>query len=119
MRYILFAIVFLSFGSCTEEPHLKHNLAFTKIANICASGVWNYKLISNTNGERYEFNACLAQNYNGAYNVTKRGDTLVVDIPADTSQLQSALYKMVLDVDAWPKYSHIYLGSQLLKVGSK
>lgn len=119
MKYILFAIVVLVFAGCTEEPHLKHKLGFTKMADECASGVWDYKLISNTNGERYEFNACLAQTYSGAYNVTKRGDTLAVDFPADTSQLQSALFKMVLDVDSWPKYTHIYLGSQLLKVGAK
>lgn len=119
MKYILLAIVFLSIGSCKEEPHLKHKLAFTKVANECASGVWDYKLISNTNGERYEFNACLPQEYSGTYDVARRGDTLAVTLPGDTSQVPGALYKMVLDVDAWPKYTHIYLGTQLLKLGTK
>ena len=119
MRYILLSIAFLTVASCTEEPHLKHKLAFTKTADECASGVWDYKLISNTNGERYEFNACLPQGYSGTYDVTRRGDTLAVTLPADTSQVPGALFKMVLDVDAWPKYTHIYLGTQLLKLGSK
>lgn len=119
MKYIYGLMFFCFVSACKEEVHLKHKLAFTKIGSECTSGMWNYKLVSNTNGERYEFNQCLADNYNGAYTVVRRGDTLDVHFTDDTSQVQHALYKMELDVDAWPKYTHIYLGEQLLKVGAK
>jgi len=118
-QIIIILLACFVWTACKEEPHLKHKLAFTKTADECASGVWDYKLVSNTNGERYEFNACLAANYNGSYTLNRRADTLVLTLPADTSQNTSALYKLVLDVDSWPAYSHIYLGAQLLKLGKQ
>ena len=119
MKYASCLLLVLLFAACKQEPHLKHKLAFKKVSDGCPSGTWNYKLISNTNGERYQFNQCLAANYNGTYTLTRRADTIDVQFPVDTTQLEKALFSLELDVDAWPKYSHIYLGGQLMKLGAK
>ncbi len=119
MKNIFAAMLLVMASGCTEEPHLKYNLSYDRTADECSSGIWNYKLTSNTNGERFEFNQCLPQEYKGEFTVIRRADTLVVSFPPDTARIPGALYKMVLDVDAWPKYSHIYLGSQLLQVSKK
>ena len=116
MKHILPIVFFLLFVACSEEPHLKHKLAFTKFNDECLGGEFPLKLTSNTNGERYEFMQCLPQEFKGNYTLDRVGDTLVVQFP-DTLTTTDAFFSIVLDVDAYPKYGHIRLGEQLLKVG--
>ena len=118
MKYIVFSLFVCFFAACKEEPHLKHKLAFTKDADECLGGEFPLKLISNTNGERYEFKACLPQEFKGTYTLDRVADTLVVRFP-DTLQTTNAFFNIVLDIDAFPKYGHIKLGEQLVKVGAK
>jgi hypothetical protein len=117
MKYILFSLFMLLFAACQEEPHLKHKLSFTKYNEECLGGEFPLKLTSNTNGERYEFKQCLPQEFEGKYNLTRVADTLVVQFP-DTLVTSNAFFNLVLDVDAFPKYGHIRLGEQLIKVGT-
>ncbi len=117
MKRLLFLFLILSFVACNEEPYLKHNLSFTKAADECSGGEAPLKLTSNTNGERYEFKQCLPQEFKGNYTVTRSGDTLFVGFP-DTIQTTNALFNLVLDINTFPKYSHIKLGEQLIKVGT-
>ena len=72
-------------------------------------------MISNINGERYEFDYCLNEGFDEkAYTVERKGDSLVVIFPKSTSK--TALYKLILDIDAKPAYHHIVLGDKTLEV---
>ncbi len=119
MKGILFVLLVMLAVSCKEGPYLKHTLAFKNTVEECTGGMWNYKLTSNTNGERYEFSRCLPNTYNGQYTLVRNADTIRVTFPVDTSMVARHKYAIILDVDTWPKYSHIYLGNELLKLGQQ
>ena len=73
------------------------------------------KMISNINGERYEFQYCVEDGFDGKnYTVERKGDSLLVKFPATTKK--TALYKLILDIDAKPAYHHITLGDQTLEI---
>jgi len=68
------------------------------------------KMISNINGERYEFQYCLSDGFDGKnYTIERSGDSLLVKFPIATGK--TALYKLTLDIDAKPAYHHITLGA--------
>ena len=111
MRYLL--VLALFFSSCSNA-FINHDLKAEKIGD-CAMQAAPIKMISNINGERYEFNYCLDEGYDGkTYSVERRGDSLVVSFPKAAGK--TALYKLILDIDAKPAYHHIILGDKTLEV---
>ncbi len=74
-------------------------------------------MISNINGERYEFFSCIDEEFNQKdYSLTRTGDSIIVDFPK-TEAKKKALYRLILDVDAKPKYHHIIIdGREILVV---
>ena len=115
---VCFLLICLLFSCGPSEPYLKHKLAYTKYADECLGGQFPLKLTANTNGERYEFKACLPQEFSGRYIITKSADTLLLQFP-DTLQTTMAFFDLVLEVDTWPKYKYIKLGDMLLKAETK
>jgi len=72
-------------------------------------------MVSNINGERYEFQYCVEDGFDGKnYTIERKGDSLLVKFPATTKK--TALYKLILDIDAKPAYHHITLGDQTLEI---
>ena len=72
-------------------------------------------MISNINGERYEFYSCIDNGFDGKnYTVERKGDSVIVSFPK--SSQNKALYKLILDVDTKPAYHHIILDDRELTI---
>jgi len=107
MKLIITLVTFLFLSSCSNS-FINHTMKAEKIGT-CNNDVLPTKMISNINGERYEFNYCLDENFDGKnYAVVRSGDSLLVQFPAATKN--TALFKLTLDIDAKPAYHHIKLG---------
>lgn len=113
MKYILTTALIITFSSCSNS-FINHQLKAEKIGD-CTNETVPIKMNSNINGERYEFNLCLDDNFDGKnYTIDRSGDSLIVNIPVTTNK--TALYKLTLDIDAKPAYHHIKLGDQTLVI---
>lgn len=113
MKYILFfSIILLS--SCSNA-FVNHKLEYKK-SGECNENLTPIKMTSNINGERYEFQQCMNENFNGKdYTVTRRGDSIMVDFPRTVGALQSN-FSITLDIDAKPSYHHIFLDGREVTV---
>ena len=81
----------------------------------CSNVAMPIKILSNINGERYEFNYCLDEDFDGKnYTIVRSGDSLLVKFQKNTKK--TALFKLTLDIDAKPAYHHITLGDQTLEI---
>ncbi len=113
MKYILTSVIIFSLSSCSNS-FINHRMNAEKIG-ACNQQTVPVKMISNINGERYEFNYCLDEDFNGKnYSIERKGDSLLLKFPAATKK--TALYKLTLDIDAKPAYHHIVLGDQTLEI---
>ena len=114
MRYtfIFFCCCFLY--SCSDS-FINHKLKFEKLGD-CSGISESIKMISNINGERYEFFSCIDDGFDGKnYTVVRKGDSVIVSFPKTAAQ-QKSLYKLILDVDAKPRYNHIFLDERELTI---
>lgn len=104
----------LAFASCSDS-FINHELKAEK-AGDCAGTTPPVKIISNINGERYEFEYCVEDGFDGKnYKVERKGDSLLVVFPG-ASSAKKALYKLTLDIDAKPAYHYILLGDKEVRV---
>ncbi|MGC4103609.1 hypothetical protein [Ferruginibacter sp.] len=116
MKYFLFLSLILLLSSCGPDTFINHKLEVTKLGD-CTNEAVPVKIGANTIGERYEFEYCLEDGYDGKnYTVERSGDSLLVKFPA--VKQKPALYKLVLDIDAKPAYHHIKLGDQIVLIVS-
>ena len=107
MKYILPVLAILCICSCSDA-FVNHSLK-AEIAGECNGQPVPVKMISNINGERYEFYYCLNQSFDKKdYSVERTGDSLLVKFPATTGKKVN--YKLTLDIDAKPPYRYITLG---------
>jgi hypothetical protein len=107
MKYLFTAAVILFLSSCSDS-FINHSLKAEKMGD-CTNEVVHVKMISNINGERYEFQYCLNEGFNGKdYTVVRSGDSLLVQFPAASGK--QVAYKLILDIDAKPPYRFITLG---------
>lgn len=114
IKYIsVFALLLLA--SCIDDgDFVKHTLTATKGGN-CTGQEGEVKMVSNTNGERYQFDQCLPEGFTDAdCKVSRQGDTVVVSFPE--AKGKTASFTLTLDVDAKPRYNFIRLGKQLMTV---
>ena len=101
----------LFFCSCEEGPWIKHEMTIEKKGS-CTNEISSVKMQSNINGERYVFEECLPENFDGKkYEVVRKGDSLLVTFPAVPSA-STALFTITLDVQANPVYTTIKLGER-------
>lgn len=113
MKYISCIILAFFLSSCSNS-FINHELKAEKIGD-CSQPKGPVKMESNINGERYEFDYCLDDGYTGKdYKVERKGDSIIVSFPK--SSAKTAMYKLILDIDAKPNYHHILLGDKLLDV---
>ena len=99
--------------SCSDS-FINHKLQFEKIGD-CSGVAGSVKMISNINGERYEFYSCIDNGFDGKnYTVERKGDSVIVTLPK--SSQNKALYKLILDVDTKPVYHHIILDDRELTI---
>jgi hypothetical protein len=90
-------------------------LNFEKLGD-CTGISESIKMISNINGERYEFFSCIDDGFDGKnYTVVRKGDSVIISFPKTAAQ-PKALFKLILDVDAKPNYHHIILDERELTI---
>ncbi len=112
MRTIITAlIVLVLYSSCKEDIYVKHEMAISK-KGACGGENTSVKMESNINGERYVFEECLPEDFNGkTYELVRRNDSLFVSFPQKPSA-KTALFTITLDVQANPVYKCIQLGDR-------
>jgi len=116
MRYTFIIIYCVFLFSCSDS-FINHKLKFEKLGK-CLLLQPPVKMISNINGERYEFLCCMDGDFDGKnYSVERKGDSIIVSFPKTTTKEQ-AHYNLILDIDAKPKYHHIILDGQGITIGS-
>lgn len=95
------------FISCGNPPYLHHKLQFKKSAEDCSEGSSKFEMNSNINGERYEFNKCLPENF-AKENVTlsRQGDTVVVQFQ-NIQNVKQSEFHIILDIDTYPRYNFL------------
>jgi len=114
MRYAVIITCCCLFFSCSDS-FINHDLKFEKTGN-CTGVLQPVKMISNINGERYEFVSCMDDGFDGKnYKVERKGDSILVSFPKTSGKAQ-AQYNLVLDIDAKPNYHHIILDGQELTI---
>jgi hypothetical protein len=114
MRYTLVIISCCFLFSCSDS-FINHELKFEKLGD-CGNYSQTVNMISNINGERYQFFSCIDDNFNGKnFTLVRRGDSVIVDFPKTAAQKKS-LFKLILDVDAKPNYHHIILDGREVTV---
>jgi hypothetical protein len=108
MKYALVLISCCLIFAC-NDPFINHKLKYEKTAEGCNGVAESINMLSNINGERYEFYTCLNEGFDGKnYTVTRMGDSILVDFPRSATG-KMATYKLTMDVDAKPAYHHIIL----------
>lgn len=114
IKYILPSALLLLAGCIDDGDFVKHQLTAAKGGN-CSGQEGQIKMVSNTNGERYQFNQCLPESFTDAdCKVSRQGDTIVVHFPE--AKGKTASFALTLDVDAKPRYHFIRIGEQLMTV---
>ncbi len=114
MKYVLTIVCCCFLFSCSDS-FINHELKYEKLGD-CAGYSQSINMISNINGERYQFFCCMDDNFDGKnYTLVRKGDSVIVDFPKTAAQ-KKTLFKLVLDVDAKPNYHHIILDGKEITV---
>ena len=107
MKYLFIVFAAFLLISCSDS-FINHSLKAEK-AGACTEQPTPVRMISNINGERYEFVYCLNEDFTDKdYSIERIGDSLLVKFPQPRGTQVS--YKLTLDVDAKPPYRFITLG---------
>ena len=111
MKLIIFLLIALALHSCESKPFLRHKLQFKKMNGDCSTQAQGYKMNSNINGERYEFQECLDSDFDGKnYTVDRKGDTVVVSFAKVMKKKSKSLFGITLDIDTYPRYNFMTIG---------
>jgi len=107
----------LFFFSCKTKPFVKVDVKAEKLMAECSKKSEEVALNSNIGGERFEFEECLAYNFDSKLvTADRKGDTLVVNIPRPGVGVPRSLYKLTMDVDAYPRYGFIAIGENTFTI---
>ena len=114
-RLFIFFLGLLAIFSCNRKPFVDHKLKFEKISDNCENLKPSFRMVSNVAGERYEFEKCLDANFTKEMmNVSRQGDTVLVQFPKPTGQ--TVLDKITLDIDSYPRYNFITIDGETISV---
>lgn len=106
MKYLGLIFLLACLISCKTEPFLKHSMKFEKISESCQGIDNKFKMNSNLNGERFEFQRCLDFDFQKDQLVSfRQGDTVVLKFERKNSK--QALYDIIVDVDSYPRYNFL------------
>jgi len=64
---------------------------------------------SNLNGERFELQSCLDADFKKEQVTSSQPNDTTVSIKFERKNSQQALYKLTIDLDAYPRYSLLVL----------
>ncbi|MDP4262654.1 MAG: hypothetical protein Q8941_08995 [Bacteroidota bacterium] len=106
MKTIPIALLLVLMTACKTRPFVKHGLEFEKVADNCKAMNTGFKMNSNLNGERYEFQRCLDADFKKEQLTSiRQGDTIVLKF--ERKNTQQALYNLIVDLDAYPRYNFL------------
>ncbi|MGZ5222384.1 MAG: hypothetical protein ACXWC7_20015 [Chitinophagaceae bacterium] len=113
---LLTAVCFLL--SCDREPYVEHKIKFEKVAENCDEVQSYFRMTSNFGGERYEFEKCLAADFNKDQLTTERkGDTVVVRFNKSKGD-GNKVYHITLDIDSYPRYHYLTIDQDTYSISS-
>lgn len=114
---LLTAICFLL--SCDRKPFVEHKIKFEKVAENCDEVQSYFRMTSNFGGERYEFEKCLAADFNKEQLRTERqGDTVVVSFKKPQAGAGNKVYHITLDIDSYPRYHYLTIDEDTYSISS-
>ncbi|HEY9362630.1 MAG TPA: hypothetical protein VIQ00_05180 [Chitinophagaceae bacterium] len=114
-QLILFSMIFF-LGSCANKEFLHHELKVEKLEGDCATMDPGFKMNSNLNGERYEFERCLPVDFTDEQlKVERRGDSVVLNFPKAVAGNQLK-YKIIIDIDTWPRYNFLTIDDNTFQI---
>ena len=114
MKYIMLIICAALLLSCSNS-FINHELKSEKLGE-CSDQQKDISMKSNINGERYEFQCCMDDGFDGKnYTIERVADSIVVKFPRTATKKQ-VLYNMILDIDAKPPYKYIVLDGQKIAI---
>jgi hypothetical protein len=117
MKSILFFLFVLFCFSCKTKPFLKHELEYKKISETCTGKDPMVRMNSNLNGERYEFQECLDDDFDGkTISVDRKGDTVVVSFRKAQGKKARALFGITLDIDSYPRYNFMSISDNVFPI---
>ncbi len=109
MKIILIAVLATVFVGCKTKPFVKHDLSFEKVSDDCNDMNTNFSMNSNLNGERFELQRCLDADFKEEQLTSKQVNDTTVVLQFERKNSNQALYKLTIDLDAYPRYSLLIL----------
>ena len=115
MKVIRIAMIVILIAGCKTKPFLKHDLKFEKIAVNCDQMNASFKMNSNLNGERYEFQRCLDADFQKEeFTSVRQGDTVILKFERKNSK--QALYNIIVDIDSYPRYNFLTIDDNTFSI---
>ena len=102
--------------ACHTKPFVKHSVEFEKLSDKCTESVSSISMNSNLNGERFEFHVCLDADFKKEQVSSSQPNDSTVVVKFDRKTTQQSLYKVTLDVDAYPRYSLFVLDGDSIRM---
>ena len=113
---IVYVLLLTLLFSCDRGPFAEHEVELEKVADNCSQKQTYFRINSNINGQRYEFEKCLPAGYD-TKNVTseRKGDTVVVNFAKATADT-NAVYHVILDIDSYPLYKALTIDNETYNI---
>jgi len=118
MKIIFVSLLIVLLATCKTKPFVKHSLDFEKIADKCGEQSSSISMNSNLNGERFELQACLDADFKKEQVISSQLNDTTVIIKFERKNSQQALYKLTIDLDAYPRYSLLVLDGDSIHMKS-
>src|SRR5215210_5424715 len=95
----------LTLWSCdVDRNYLKHELKLEKSGD-CNNINPAIGVEANTIGERYTFERCLGDGYNGVYEVARKNDTIAVRLKSNEGNKTG--FRITLDINSGLEYKYL------------
>lgn len=116
MKIQTILILSLILLGCETKPFLKHELKFSKVKENCVGISPAFRMNSNLNGERYEFQRCLDADFTKeGMESMRQGDTVVIRFKT-TAGKAKATYDIILDIDSYPRYNFLTIDGETFPI---
>ena len=114
-KTIIFLLLVSICFCCNRKPFVTAKFKLEKISADCNNQQTYFKMVSGFAGERYEFERCLDVNYTDKdARVSRQGDTVVILLAKPSKE--KSLFKLIVDVDSYPKYNFVTVDGETFQV---
>ena len=103
--------------SCdVDKNYLKHDLQSEKSGD-CSGINPAVGVVANTIGERYTFERCLGDDFNGTYEIERKNDT--IDVRLKSNEGNKIGYRITLDINSGLPYKYLSIDGSVFQVQVK